>query len=78
MLGNFEISKRFGSTATSPETSVGQHEMIRTLFSSLARTLDEVLEDNREKMVAFTQLEDAAMWAQKALANQNRSPRIES
>jgi len=68
MLGPEEIAKRFGTTATEPEGTVDEHRELRGQFIRVAQYLDVVMPDSREKSLAMTQLEDAAMWANKALA----------
>jgi hypothetical protein len=40
---------------------------LREVFSSVERTIQEVCPDGRQKAVAITQLETAAMWAIKAV-----------
>lgn len=42
-------------------------EMLRSAFSELQDLIDGMTPNSREKSVAFTQLETAAMWAIKAV-----------
>lgn len=68
MLGPEEITRRFGSTAKTAEPNESKHIELRREFIRLAQLIDVSMFDGREKSLAFTHLEDAAMWAQKALA----------
>jgi len=68
MIGPEEIAKRFGSTAKSPAETRDDHEHLRQEFVRLAQLIDVMMFDGREKSLAMTQLEDASMWSQKALA----------
>lgn len=67
MLGDKEIEDRFethvGSTSTQQK-----HQRLRESFIAFGKMLDEVLPAGRESAVTFTNLEDASMWAHKALA----------
>lgn len=72
-LGREEIENRFGHHAASLESPVKPHDhaALRRDFVAFAEHLDRRLPDGRAKSVAFTQLEDASMWAHKALAALN-------
>ena len=52
-----------GKNATLPK-----HRDTRLKFRRFAEYLDEVLPEGRAKSVAFTELENASMWAHKAIA----------
>lgn len=68
-IGNEEIAKRFGYHRGTEET-MPKHRVVRNRFAELARTLDDILPAGRAKNVAFKELEDASMWANKAIAEQ--------
>lgn len=71
MLGSEEIENRFGfhkGTVEGPDATAPKHAGLRKRFVALAQELDEVVPDSRAKTVMFTELETAAMWAHKAIA----------
>lgn len=45
-------------------------EKIRTDFINLADTIDIYCEDNREKSLCLTHLEEALMWCNKSLSKE--------
>ena len=62
-----EIERRF--TYVPPTSNRGAlHEDIRAAHKALAHVLDDVLPDGREKALALTQLQDALMWSNAAIA----------
>lgn len=68
-----EIQNRFGfhkATIEGPNATVPQHSYLRVAFMEFADMLDRVLPRGRAKQVAFTELENASMWAHKAIAEQ--------
>lgn len=70
-LGPVEIEHRFGfhkATIEGPEATLPKHRDTRILFREFAERLDEILPAGRAKSVAFTELENASMWAHKAIA----------
>ena len=71
MIGKEEINHRFGThkaTIEGPAATAPAHAQLRMNFKHFAEILDQMLADGREKSVAFTELENASMWAHKALA----------
>ena len=68
-LGSDEIKNRFGYHKGT-ESTIPEHAYIRRRFIELAEELDVVLPAGRAKSVAFTELESAAMWTNKAIAEQ--------
>lgn len=62
-----ELEKRFGYHRATPET-IDKHQDIRGNFLSLAKMLNELLPEGREKSLAFTTLQEAAMWSNAAVA----------
>lgn len=70
-LGVDEIENRFGfhkATIEGDNASLPKHRDTRLKFREFAEFLDTVLPDGRAKSVAFTELENASMWAHKAIA----------
>lgn len=63
VLGRAELEKRFGFI-----DSGANHSDLRETFVDFAEVLDNMLGDSRAKDLALTHLEDASMWAHKALA----------
>lgn len=72
-IGRAEIENRFGfhkATIEGPNATADVHRDIRRVFVDVAMRLDHVLPPGRAKAVAFTELETAAMWIHKAIAEQ--------
>lgn len=67
MLGEEEIKHRFGFHKGTPITGP-IHQELRTHFIEIAMVLDELVPEGRAKAVMFTELENAAMWGNKAIA----------
>lgn len=70
-LGPEEIEHRFGfhkATVEGENATLPKHRDTRVAFRDFAEFLDQVLPDGRAKSVAFTELENASMWAHKAIA----------
>jgi len=70
-FGPQEIENRFGfhkATIEGDNATLPMHRDIRLLFREFASRLDDVLPAGRAKAVAFTELENASMWAHKAIA----------
>ncbi|MGP6175448.1 Acb2/Tad1 domain-containing protein [Corynebacterium sp. A21] len=71
MIGNTEIENRFGfhkATIEGDNATLPKHRDVRIEFREFAEFLDNILPDGRAKSVAFTELENASMWAHKAIA----------
>lgn len=71
MLGWEEIEKRFGIhevTTEGEDATLPKHEQVRVAFMKLTLFLDELVPDGRAKSVMVTHLEDASMWANKAIS----------
>lgn len=72
-LGSNEIEHRFGfhkATVEGENATLPAHRETRILFREFAQRLDDILPDGRAKSVAFTELENASMWAHKSIAEQ--------
>lgn len=70
-LGKEEIENRFGfhkATLEGPEATLPRHRDVRMKFREFAEFLDIMVTDSRAKSVMFTELENASMWAHKAIA----------
>ena len=70
-LGPDKIEDRFGfhkGTIEGPNATAPKHRDLRQSFIGFAKLLDDILPDGRAKSVAFTELENASMWANKAIA----------
>lgn len=77
-FGSEEINHRFGfhkATIEGENATLPRHARLRKAFKEFAGVLDEVLPPGRAKSVSFTELENASMWAHKAVAEQ--APAIE-
>ena len=71
MIGKDEIEHRFGfhkATVEGVNATLPKHRVSRLRVREFAAFLDEVLPEGRAKAVAFTELENASMWAHKAIA----------
>lgn len=62
-----ELRNRFGYHPATPET-IPLHENVRALSLELAVIFDQGLPEGREKALALTKLQEAAMWANAAIA----------
>lgn len=70
-VGKEAIEHRFGfhkATVEGENATLPMHRDTRLLFRAFAETLDHLLPEGRAKSVAFTELENASMWAHKAIA----------
>lgn len=70
-LGAEEIEHRFGfhkATIEGPGATLPLHRDVRLLFRGFAEALDTLCPPGRAKSVMFTELENASMWAHKAIA----------
>lgn len=73
-FGTDEIEHRFGfhkATIEGENATLPQHIQLRINFRLFADVLDQMLPVGRAKSVAFTELENASMWAHKAVAEQS-------
>lgn len=64
-----ELENRFGYHPATPIT-IPLHEQVRTRFFELAIWMNDMLPEGREKSLAFTALQEAAMWSNGAIACQ--------
>lgn len=68
-LEHSEIENRYGYHKGTDITGP-QHKMCRQKFMEMAEFLDALLPSGRAKALAMTELENAAMWGNKAIAEQ--------
>jgi hypothetical protein len=71
IIGAEEIEHRFGfhkATIEGENATLPLHRETRLAFREFAEFLDATLPAGRAKSVAFTDLENASMWAHKAIA----------
>lgn len=66
-----EVYKRYDSVKPN-ETTIPMHEFVRDSFKAIAGDLDALLPEGREKSLMHTKLEEASMWANKAVAEVSR------
>lgn len=65
------IVNRFEHHPPKDAFTISQHENIRAETRELAKFYDATLPEGREKALAITQLEQALMWANAAIARAN-------
>lgn len=71
-FGQEEIERRLGYHRVTEQT-LPKHRMIRKNFIDLANEIGGILPDTREKALFLTSLQEAAMWANAAVAT-NEAP----
>ena len=67
-FGAMEIRNRFGYHKPQNEEIVETHQYLRGVMQDTGNIFDRLLPESRAKSVAITKLEEALMWANKALA----------
>lgn len=70
-VGESDIEHRFGfhkATIEGANATLPKHRAVRIAFRLFAHLLDGILPPGRAKSVAFTELENASMWAHKSIA----------
>ncbi len=60
---------QFHSAAGKPDTQLA-HESVRSNCGDLARALNDIVPEGREKSLAITHLETVMFWANAAIARQ--------
>lgn len=70
-LGEEEIKNRLGfhkGTVEGPNATAPMHAYLRVAWMEFADMLDRLIPPGRAKSVMFTELEAAAMWSHKGIA----------
>lgn len=74
-----EITERFAHHPPTSQTVIKTHERVRYDFEELAVTMHEILPASREASLCQTALQEAAMWANAAIAiHMNKIPEDDS
>lgn len=63
-----DLSNRFRHHAPRNPLTQVRHEDVRDCLLDTARTINALVPHSREKMLAFTALEEAMMWANAGIA----------
>lgn len=74
------IEQRFPTSASSPAPSFAmrmESESVRTAIVDAAGEVEALVPDGRWKSLALTALEEALMWANKAIYNERRRVDLE-
>jgi len=62
-----DLAKRFGYHKATEQT-IPMHQEVRGMFLDMAEALNALLPEGREKSLAFTALQESAMWSNAAVA----------
>ena len=65
-----DLKNRFSFHPAKTEEVGAKHGAVRDWCFELARFLNEVLPEGREKSLAITKLEEAMMWSNAAIARE--------
>ena len=65
---NADIKNRFGFHPADTEAKASQHQDIREIMADTAMYLVDAVPPSRELSLALTKLEEAAFWANAAVA----------
>lgn len=68
-VGSEELANRFGFHKGT-EVTGPLHQEVRHEYLRLAGLMDAILPDGRAKSIVMTKLDEAAMWSNKAIAEQ--------
>lgn len=66
-IDSAEVNNRFGFHPATEETRP-KHAQVRESFIDFVNELNGILPESREKSLAFTALQEAAMWSNAAIA----------
>lgn len=72
-LNYADVDKRMRHYAPQNETTIGAHELLRSLARAHAKAVMDLLPPGREKSLVLTNLEEALMWSNAAVAR-NQGP----
>lgn len=67
-LSKDELRNRFGTKVPQSNQAAYNHARLRDEYHAFASLLNDVLPEGRAKSIALTELETAAMWSHKAMA----------
>ena len=67
-----DLDRRFNFHPAT-DTTGPMHDNMRKRFRQLARHVDKVLDDSREKSLVITALEEGMMWANAGIARNTES-----
>ena len=73
-MNDYDVESRFPIAANSPAPSAEQKQaavILRSFFVDVALAVNDTIPDGRWKSLALTNLEEALMWANKGLFNEN-------
>lgn len=62
-------ARRFGTMRLSPE-QIDRAETVRSAFVVLMETIEHCVQGGRERAIVTTHLEEASMWATKAISRE--------
>lgn len=62
-----DLQNRFGYHKANDKT-IPMHQEVRGMFLDMAEALNSLLPEGREKSLAFTALQEAAMWSNASVA----------
>lgn len=68
MIDDSDLAQRFDYHPPSDDSIRHAHEEVRYALLTVARVINELCPDGREKSLAITKLEEAMMWANAAIA----------
>lgn len=67
-LSKDELRSRFGTKVPPSNQAAYNHARLRDEYQAFATLLNDVLPEGRAKSIALTELETAAMWSHKSMA----------
>lgn len=68
MTTNAELTERFKHHPPKTDQRISTHEAVREAATELATKLNDILPESREKSLALTAVQEAAMWSNAAVA----------
>jgi hypothetical protein len=77
MLSKLQLNRRFLSKKEIVEDEITRIAKVEEMFHDFASWVNSELPDGRQKSLALTNLENAVMWAAKAIATEDTYPEVE-
>lgn len=68
MTSEHDLRERFVHHPPTTQKRVDTHQLVRDTAAEWALLLNEILPESREKSLALTAVQEAAMWANSAIA----------